>query len=74
MANDSNLVPFRFKPGQSGNPWGRAEGCRNKISTGYLHAFAEHFEKHGAEAIDRVCKLRKCQETLKIFFIYGRKF
>lgn len=46
-----NLKPF--KPGQSGNPGGKAAGTRNKLSGAFLHALSEDFDKHGREAIER---------------------
>jgi hypothetical protein len=47
--NIANLIPF--KPGQSGNPAGRALGARNKLQTSFLEAMAADFEAGGKEAI-----------------------
>jgi hypothetical protein len=44
-----NLKPF--KPGQSGNPGGKAVGARTKLQGKFLHALADDFEAHGVKAI-----------------------
>ena len=49
MANPQNLKPFQ--PGQSGNPGGKPVNARNRLTTSYLYALAEDFEKHGVNAI-----------------------
>lgn len=46
-------VETRFKPGQSGNPGGKAAGTRNRISAAFLHALADDFDAHGRDAIRR---------------------
>lgn len=43
----------RWKPGMSGNPAGRPVGVRNKLSELFLINVANHFAKHGTEALDR---------------------
>jgi hypothetical protein len=50
----SNLVPFR--PGQSGNPGGRAVGARNRITAGFLGDLADVWEEGGKAALERACK------------------
>ena len=45
----------RFQPGNPGGP-GRPLGSKNKLSESFLQALAEDFEKHGKDAIRRVCK------------------
>lgn len=50
----SNLVPFQ--KGQSGNPGGKPTGARNRVTGRFLKELAEHFEQHGKEAIERLCK------------------
>ncbi len=53
MANDDDKPrnAGQFKPGQSGNPGGRPNGARHRLTTGFLYALADDFEKHGAKAI-----------------------
>ena len=34
----------------------RPKGSKNKLSERFLHALAEDFEKHGTDAIERVCE------------------
>ena len=45
----------QFKPGNPGGP-GRPKGSKNRLSEYFLHELADHFEKHGTEAIERVCE------------------
>jgi len=45
----------RFQLGNPGGP-GRPPGSKNKLSESFLHALAEDFEKHGKDAIRRICK------------------
>lgn len=40
-----------FKPGQSGNPNGRAKGSRNKLGEAFLEALHDDFKEHGVQAI-----------------------
>ena len=44
----------RFKPGQSGNPRGRAKGSRNKLASEFIETLADDFSRHGAAAIQKV--------------------
>ena len=43
----------QFKVGNPGGP-GRPLGSKNKLSEYFLHELADHFEKYGREAIERV--------------------
>ena len=43
----------QFKVGNPGGP-GRPLGSRNKLSEYFLHELADHFERYGREAIERV--------------------
>ena len=52
--NTGEKQDTRFQPGQSGNPAGRPKGARNKVSETLLETLAEHFEKHGKDAIEKV--------------------
>jgi Family of unknown function (DUF5681) len=58
----AHLAQHQFKPGQSGNPTGRAKGSRNKLSEAFVEALFDDFNKavieggpsQGAEAIAKV--------------------
>ena len=57
--NPNPVLPPRstwFQKGQSGNPGGQAKGARRKLTGAFLNALSTHFEKHGVDAIDRLCK------------------
>ena len=43
----------QFKVGNPGGP-GRPLGSKNRLSEYFLHELADHFEKYGKEAIERV--------------------
>lgn len=45
------LEPYQFKPGQSGNPKGRAKGSRNKLGEAFVAALHEDFLEHGPSVI-----------------------
>lgn len=45
------LEPYQFKPGQSGNPKGRAKGSRNKLGEAFVAALHEDFLEHGPGVI-----------------------
>jgi hypothetical protein len=62
-----------FEPGQSGNPAGRPKGARNKVSEKLLETLAEHFEKHGKDAIETVYA-ESPRDYLKIVVSLGRVF
>lgn len=49
--DEKQSKPWLFKPGQSGNPKGRPEGSKNKITEEFLSALAADFEQHGPTAI-----------------------
>jgi hypothetical protein len=42
-----------YKPGESGNPKGRAPGSRNKLSEAFFKDLLADWEQHGAAAIER---------------------
>jgi hypothetical protein len=43
-----------WKPGQSGNPYDRPKGSRNKLSEEFIQALAADFEEHGRAVIRQV--------------------
>lgn len=43
-----------FQPGQSGNPYGRPKGSRNRLSEAFTLALANDFDRHGPEVIEKV--------------------
>jgi hypothetical protein len=47
-----NLRPF--KKGESGNPGGKPDGARNRLTAKFLHELAEHFENNGKKAIGKL--------------------
>ena len=54
-------MEYQFKPGQGG----RRKGSRNKLGEDFLQALADDFERHGAEAIERV-RIEKPDAYLKV--------
>jgi hypothetical protein len=52
VANVANLI--QFKPGQSGNPGGRAVNARNRITAKFLNDLADDYEEHGVDVIRQV--------------------
>jgi hypothetical protein len=56
---------LKFKPGQSGNPKGRAKGNRNKLGEAFLEAMHADFEQNGAAAIVEV-RETKPDQYLKV--------
>ena len=54
-----------FRPGQSGNPFGRPRGARDKLGTAVVQAFAQDFHVHGAKVIAKVRRDRP-HDYLKI--------
>jgi hypothetical protein len=45
-----------FKPGQSGNPAGRAVGSRNRLADSFLLDLKDAWQRHGVDALDRVAR------------------
>jgi hypothetical protein len=55
--NPNPVLPptrYRFKPGHSGNPGGTASGARKRLTGNFLNTLAEHFDKHGKVAIEKL--------------------
>ena len=49
-------TPWRFQPGQSGNPSGRPRGARSKLSETLLEALQRDFLEHGPAVIEEARK------------------
>lgn len=45
------MEPYKFKPGQSGNPAGRPKGARSKLSETFLSDALDAWDKNGKEAL-----------------------
>ncbi len=52
MATPLPPVETRFKPGESGNPGGKAKHSRNRLQSGFLLRLADDFDAHGKAAIE----------------------
>jgi hypothetical protein len=59
------LEPFKWKPGQSGNPAGRPKGSKQRLSESFISAMCDDFELHGQTVIDTV-RAEKPSDYLKI--------
>ena len=64
-AADKQRPDHLFKPGQSGNPAGRAKGSRNKLGEHFIAALHDDFQAHGVKAIEAV-RVEKPHEYLKV--------
>lgn len=49
---EAPIEPFKWQPGQSGNPAGRPKGARGKLGEAFLEALFSDFEISGKEAIE----------------------
>ena len=50
------ILPFSFRPGQSGNPKGRPKGSRNKLGEQFLADILDSWQVHGKTAIATVAR------------------
>jgi hypothetical protein len=58
-------MPGQFQKGNSGNPAGRSNGARNRLSEGFLQVLADDFQANGKENVELVRKKRP-HDYLKI--------
>jgi hypothetical protein len=59
------IKAHQFKPGQSGNPGGKAVGTRNQLQGDFVRELAEDFAKHGRAAIVEM-RENKGSEYIKV--------
>ena len=52
----SELKPWRFQPGQSGNPTGRPPGARNKLTETFLEDTFAAWQVHGKQALNTLAQ------------------
>jgi hypothetical protein len=52
MIEPDRLVGRPFKPGQSGNPYGRPIGARNKLAENFIADTAAAWQKHGPRVLE----------------------
>ncbi len=60
-----HMQPWKWKPGQSGNPKGRPKNAKQKLSDSFLADMLEAWEAKGKGAIDKVIEERP-HEFLKV--------
>ena len=60
-----HLDPWKWQPGQSGNPAGRPKSARSKVNEDFLKAFAADFADNGAEAI-RLMRSERPSDYVKV--------
>ena len=60
----AGLKPFKAGADWKGNPGGKPTGARNRLTAHFLHALADDFEGHGADAIKR-CREERPEAYIK---------
>jgi len=54
MSIPDRVVGRPFQPGQSGNPYGRPLGARNKLAENFVGDVAAAWQKHGAQVLEHM--------------------
>ncbi len=55
-AKVAHLAPYRFRPGQSGNPAGRPKGARNRLAETFLEDAYAAWLEHGKQALETLAR------------------
>lgn len=53
-AEPKQFPPGPWKPGQSGNPYGRAKGSKSKLGEAFVADLYANWQEHGVETIEKV--------------------
>ncbi len=71
MANPDPSKETRFKPGESGNPGGKATGVRNRINAAFLDDLAKDYQKieEGKTEPNGIQAIRKCREDNPVAYV-----
>ena len=59
------MQPFKWQPGQSGNPAGRRKGSRNQLAERFIADLYQDWQEHGLEALE-AARVSKPADYLKV--------